>query len=190
MADQWYFTKDGKRTGPVSVSEIQKLASNKSLDPQDMVWKNGMAKWVPANSIPGIFPNSSGSNYEEPPNTFQDNQMASKMIGNTTRTAKEVSKKLWFLDLNFEQFATPRLIGVVFLLWMILAALSVVGTLVYVVITMPVWLAALVLVGHLISAIISAVILRVTLEIFLIIFRLVEHLENLKYLREIAENKK
>jgi hypothetical protein len=55
---------------------------------------------------------------------------------------------------------------------------------------MPVWLAALVLVGHIISAIISAVILRVTLEIFLIIFRLVEHLENLKYLREIAENKK
>ena len=112
------------------------------------------------------------------------------MIGNTTRTAKEVSKKLWFLDLSFEQFATPRLIGVVFLLWMILAALSVAGTLVYVVITMPVWLAALVLVGHIISAIISAVILRVTLEIFLIIFRLVEHLENLKYLREIAENKK
>jgi GYF domain 2/Domain of unknown function (DUF4282) len=190
MADQWYFTKDGKRTGPVSISEIQKLASNKSLDPQDMVWKNGMAKWVPANSIPGIFPNNSGSNYAEPPDSFQDNQMASKMIGNTTRTAKEVSKKLWFLDLSFEQFATPRLIGVVFLLWMILAALSVAGTLVYVVITMPVWLAALVLVGHIISAIISAVILRVTLEIFLIIFRLVEHLENLKYLREIAENKK
>ena len=190
MADQWYFTKDGKRTGPVSISEIQKLASNKSLDPQDMVWKNGMAKWVPANSIPGIFPNNTGSNYAEPPDSFQDNQMASKMIGNTTRTAKEVSKKLWFLDLSFEQFATPRLIGVVFLLWMILAALSVAGTLVYVVITMPVWLAALVLVGHIISAIISAVILRVTLEIFLIIFRLVEHLENLKYLREIAENKK
>ncbi len=111
------------------------------------------------------------------------------VIDTTTRTAENVSNKLWFLDLKFEQFATPRLIGFVFFMWMILAALSVVGTVGYAFATMPVWLAALVIVADLVLSIISAILVRVSLEAFLVIFRIAEHLRHLKHLEIIAQAK-
>jgi hypothetical protein len=72
---------------------------------------------------------------------------------------------------------------------MVLAAISFLGTVAYAVLTMPVWLAAIVLISHLVLAIISAILVRVGLETFLVIFRMVEHLENLKHLKTIAESK-
>lgn len=119
-----------------------------------------------------------------------DEARTHSVIDTTTRTADTVSKKLWFLDLKFEQFATPRLIGLVFLLWMILAVISLVGVIGYAFITMPVWLALVTIVAQFIVSIISAVLVRVLLEAFLVVFRIAEHLSYLRHLPEIANCKK
>lgn len=52
----WFYSKDGKsKVGPVSAAELQALAQADELRPADMVWREGMPKWVPAEKIKGLF---------------------------------------------------------------------------------------------------------------------------------------
>ncbi|MBI2807482.1 MAG: DUF4339 domain-containing protein [Planctomycetes bacterium] len=53
--EEWYYAKDGKKLGPFSVHQLKELAAKGQLGPADLVWKNGMAKWIPATSIKGVF---------------------------------------------------------------------------------------------------------------------------------------
>jgi hypothetical protein len=55
MADEWYYTIQGQQLGPVSTAELQQLAAQRRLQPTDLVWKEGMAKWVPAANTQGLF---------------------------------------------------------------------------------------------------------------------------------------
>jgi hypothetical protein len=55
MADQWYYSRGGSKAGPVSVTELKQLAGSGQLSPTDMVWKDGLAAWVPASSLKGLF---------------------------------------------------------------------------------------------------------------------------------------
>ncbi len=52
----WYFMLDGQKRGPVSEADLKRLAASGKLKPSDMIWKEGMAKWVPAGSMKGLFP--------------------------------------------------------------------------------------------------------------------------------------
>ncbi|MCH7728527.1 MAG: DUF4339 domain-containing protein, partial [Planctomycetes bacterium] len=54
MASQWYYLKDEKQEGPVSSDELKKLAGNGTLDPEDLIWKEGMDDWVPARRLKGL----------------------------------------------------------------------------------------------------------------------------------------
>src|SRR5262249_27564153 len=51
----WYFSRNGQRHGPVTSSELQRLARTGALTPQDHVWKEGMKDWVPAAQVQGLF---------------------------------------------------------------------------------------------------------------------------------------
>ena len=51
----WYYGRDGERHGPVSASELQRLARSGSLARQDLVWKAGMDNWAPAATVDGLF---------------------------------------------------------------------------------------------------------------------------------------
>ena len=55
MAEQWYFSKHGQRSGPVSDEQLKTLASTGELKPTDMIWKNGMASWTKAGQFKGLF---------------------------------------------------------------------------------------------------------------------------------------
>lgn len=59
MAELWHYTSDGQPRDPVSREELTQLASRGLLKPTDLVWTEGMSKWVRAGSIDGIFPASS-----------------------------------------------------------------------------------------------------------------------------------
>ena len=51
-----FYTRDGKgKSGPISSAQLQALAKSGQLQPADMVWKEGMAKWTPASKIKGLF---------------------------------------------------------------------------------------------------------------------------------------
>lgn len=49
---EWYYSKDGAQLGPVSEAEIKALLANGTLDANStMVWKSGMADWIPAAQV-------------------------------------------------------------------------------------------------------------------------------------------
>jgi hypothetical protein len=56
MANQWYYSRAGKKEGPVSSQQLKQLAECGDLRPTDHVWKEGMAQWTPASRIKGLFP--------------------------------------------------------------------------------------------------------------------------------------
>jgi hypothetical protein len=61
MADLWYYTNEGRQMEPVSTAEIQQLARRGLLKPTDMVWRDGMPRWVRASAAPEIFAASAAS---------------------------------------------------------------------------------------------------------------------------------
>lgn len=56
MEEQWYYSQQGQRMGPVSEEQLTDLVFSGQLKPTDMVWKKGMASWQAASQIPGLFP--------------------------------------------------------------------------------------------------------------------------------------
>lgn len=55
MASEWYYTKSGQRFGPVSGQQLKELATNGQLGQGDLVWQEGMAQWMPAKTVQGLF---------------------------------------------------------------------------------------------------------------------------------------
>lgn len=53
---QWYYTFEGDRLGPVTFDELKSMAQAGSLDPRlDMAWHSGMEKWIQAGLVEGLF---------------------------------------------------------------------------------------------------------------------------------------
>jgi len=57
VADLWYYSKLGSsdRLGPISADELRKMAASGEIGRDDLIWKDGMADWVPAKSAKGLF---------------------------------------------------------------------------------------------------------------------------------------
>src|SRR6202790_5449538 len=56
MGTTYYYSRDAQRFGPVSTEQLRELAASGQLEPTDMIWKEGMADWVPAARLKGLFP--------------------------------------------------------------------------------------------------------------------------------------
>jgi GYF domain 2 len=55
MSQQWYYAHEGQQFGPVVAAQLKQAADAGQLYPMDLVWKEGLANWVPASSIKGLF---------------------------------------------------------------------------------------------------------------------------------------
>ncbi len=55
MADQWYYAHQGQQSGPVSTEQLKQLAASGQIQSSDLLWKQGMAAWSPANTVEGLF---------------------------------------------------------------------------------------------------------------------------------------
>jgi len=64
MADLWYYTKNGQQQQPVSGGALRSLATAGTLRASDLVWKEGMAEWVQAGTIKGLFSGSAAGETE------------------------------------------------------------------------------------------------------------------------------
>jgi len=51
----WYYACAGEQHGPVSLAELKGLVLAGDLQYNDCVWTEGMADWVEAFSVPGLF---------------------------------------------------------------------------------------------------------------------------------------
>ena len=59
-AAEWHVRgKDHERLGPISWVVLLAMASETKLSPEDLVWKPGMASWVAASQVAGLFGTSS-----------------------------------------------------------------------------------------------------------------------------------
>jgi len=52
---QWYFVKGGKQLGPIPSSGLRRLVRAKEIGPSHLVWKEGLADWVLAKQVKGLF---------------------------------------------------------------------------------------------------------------------------------------
>lgn len=50
---QWYIARDGKQHGPLTDVEMRTFVGHSYLRPSDLLWKPGMADWLPA---PQVYP--------------------------------------------------------------------------------------------------------------------------------------
>ncbi|MCE9544917.1 MAG: DUF4339 domain-containing protein [Planctomycetia bacterium] len=55
MAAEWFYAREEVDIGPVSGGELKRLAASGALLPTDEVWREGLADWVEAGSIKGLF---------------------------------------------------------------------------------------------------------------------------------------
>ena len=55
MDDQWFYAKNGHQNGPITLSDLQMLASVGEISPTDYVWQTGMPDWVTAKEVRAIF---------------------------------------------------------------------------------------------------------------------------------------
>jgi TM2 domain-containing membrane protein YozV len=68
MSAQWHLSRgDGNKYGPYSDEQMKEMAGAGQVVPTDMVWKEGMAEWSPATTIPGLFPDRPPSPPPAPP---------------------------------------------------------------------------------------------------------------------------
>ena len=65
---EWFLAVDGEKLGPVSRAEMEELVRLGGLDPRaDMVWSEGMERWLPAGEIEGLFERRVPDEVEETP---------------------------------------------------------------------------------------------------------------------------
>src|SRR5699024_4898763 len=55
MAEEWYYLSNNEKIGPVSAAHLKKLATTGEIKPSDLVWKEGLADWVEAKRLKGLF---------------------------------------------------------------------------------------------------------------------------------------
>ena len=66
MTPGWFYVRDRKKVGPVTLAELKRLAGAGRLLPTDRLLREGQSKWVPACDIPALFPPESASTSATP----------------------------------------------------------------------------------------------------------------------------
>ncbi len=54
MSATWYYAHENQQRGPVSLDEIRVLLASGQLAPTDLMWREGMANWAEARTIPEL----------------------------------------------------------------------------------------------------------------------------------------
>lgn len=52
--DPWHVALDGQSQGPFSLSDLARMAREGRINPQTLVWKEGLGQWQAAQSIPEV----------------------------------------------------------------------------------------------------------------------------------------
>lgn len=58
MAEQWFYERNGVKSGPVSLGDLRRLAASGGLSPEDLIWKHGMFAWAAAGTMKALFASS------------------------------------------------------------------------------------------------------------------------------------
>jgi len=59
MAEEWYVGSNGQQSGPFTLQHLKQMAASGQLSKADLLWREGLANWVPCASVEGLFPAAS-----------------------------------------------------------------------------------------------------------------------------------
>jgi hypothetical protein len=68
MADAWFYLVQGTQSGPVDAARLRQMAASGELQPDSMLWKEGLAEWIPASRLNGLFAATTVRPPPPPPN--------------------------------------------------------------------------------------------------------------------------
>jgi uncharacterized RDD family membrane protein YckC len=134
---EWYYAKDGEKYGPVSTPQLKQLASAGHLQPDDLIWREGLDGWARASQAKGLFGGSKSPppfhSADSPTNECEDPQATPFFASNYQDACplcnrshkgkvrelygKKVCKKCYDSFINRRQFAFL----VDYLLWQVAA---------------------------------------------------------------------
>lgn len=55
MNQDWYYENGGARHGPVTPARLKQLADSGEIQPETLIWRQGMAQWAQAKAVKGLF---------------------------------------------------------------------------------------------------------------------------------------
>jgi len=93
MASEWHYCRDGETYGPVSSADLKKLAATGKLLRTDLLWKEGMADWKPADQFPKLFPEEEAASVIVFPEESAEDPLASLKFDVTPSGKKAVKAK-------------------------------------------------------------------------------------------------
>ena len=143
---EWLYSRsDEDQQGPVSANELNRLAKSGKLQPDDLVWKQGMSEWIPASQVKGLtFAASTGDGRKpRPAGKRIDTESVRATFRDAQKKADEVAGTVWFLDLKFQRFVTGTIIQVVWTLYLVVGVLGVILTILGSILRLPIIEAAL-----------------------------------------------
>lgn len=91
MKQEWHYTLDSQRYGPVSAAELKQLAASGKLQPDDKVKKEGMTSWVAASQIKGLIPDLNDTVQQKADSVGKTASTVSKVAKATGKVADAVS---------------------------------------------------------------------------------------------------
>jgi len=66
----WFYAQNGRQLGPVTLEALLSMLQGGHVQPGDLVWREGMADWQPAATMPELTPSvpaaSASLNYFNP----------------------------------------------------------------------------------------------------------------------------
>src|SRR4051794_41547595 len=51
----WFYARNNQQQGPVALPALQDMARSGQLQPTDLVWREGMPQWLPAQQVAELF---------------------------------------------------------------------------------------------------------------------------------------
>ncbi len=58
----WYYSSGGREQGPVPLSQLVQMAQSGQLEPDSLVWTDGMEQWAPWRNVPALKKAYAGDN--------------------------------------------------------------------------------------------------------------------------------
>lgn len=109
---EWYWTEQDKRNGPCSARELKDHVASGRVQPSTLVWKKGLAEWVPASTVRSLFNDNAGPpplDSSEPPPLPKSGSASAVDTGAALETAKKHASAFLadLKSLNFREEVVP-----------------------------------------------------------------------------------
>ena len=73
MENEWFYSRRGTRSGPMTAEQVKSLAASGQICPSDLLWRPGFTAWVRAGRFKGLFT-------EEPETLANDESVATSEV--------------------------------------------------------------------------------------------------------------